>query len=149
MGRSRVMSIGEGWAQGARQGEKIGEAIFIGFRILWFFIRVTWWLGQFLIFSLVAGAVSLVRPGSDRGLRSVLSGSHPLAGCAQRAVVSRGERAARSQPPRNGAKTQKRHRNAEHCRSTVGRGRALFPPQARRPDYEASSLPDAYTIAHS
>jgi hypothetical protein len=57
------MSIGEGWAQGARQGEKIGGVIFIGFRILWFFIRVTWWLGQFLIFSLVAGAVSLVRLG--------------------------------------------------------------------------------------
>jgi hypothetical protein len=57
------MSIGEGWAQGTRQGEKIGGVIFIGFRVLWFFIRVTWWLGQFLIFSLVAGAVSLVRLG--------------------------------------------------------------------------------------
>lgn len=57
------MSIGEGWAEGARQGEKIGGAIFIGFRILWFFIRVTWWLGQFLIFSLVAGIAALVRMG--------------------------------------------------------------------------------------
>lgn len=57
------MSIGEGWSQGARQGEKIGGVIFIGFRILWFFIRVTWWLGQFVIFSLVAGGVYLVRIG--------------------------------------------------------------------------------------
>ena len=93
------MSIGEGWAQGARQGEKIGGVIFIGFRILWFFIRVTWWLGQFLDILAgrghrIPGPARAARRGPDRGFRSVLSGSHPLAGCAQRAVVSRGERTA-------------------------------------------------------
>jgi hypothetical protein len=45
------MSIGEGWAQGARQGEKSGGDIFIGFRIRWFFARVTWWLGKFLMWD--------------------------------------------------------------------------------------------------
>ena len=53
------MSAGEGWAQ----GEKTGGVIFTGFRIPWFFIRVTWRLGQFLIFSLVAGIAGLVRIG--------------------------------------------------------------------------------------
>jgi hypothetical protein len=49
--------------EGRAQGEKLGGVIFIGFRIIWFFTRVFWWLGQFLIISLVVGIVALFRHG--------------------------------------------------------------------------------------
>lgn len=49
--------------EGREQGERLGGIIFIGFRIAWFFVRIAWWLGQFLIFSLFAGVVALAKLG--------------------------------------------------------------------------------------
>jgi hypothetical protein len=52
--------------EGYRQGEKIGGVIFIGFRILWFFARIAWWLSVLLVVSLIAGVTALVRSGRPR-----------------------------------------------------------------------------------
>jgi hypothetical protein len=52
--------------EGYRQGEKVGGVIFIGFRIIWFFVRIAWWLSVLLIVSLVAGIAALIRSGRPR-----------------------------------------------------------------------------------
>ena len=49
--------------EGYRQGEKVGGIIFIGFRIMWFFIRIAWWLSVLLIASLIAGVAALAKSG--------------------------------------------------------------------------------------
>ncbi|MGH3185697.1 MAG: hypothetical protein ACRDPY_00665 [Streptosporangiaceae bacterium] len=52
--------------EGRAQGEKLGGMIFIFFRIAWFFLRIAWWLSQFLIFSLFAGIFALVKLGRPK-----------------------------------------------------------------------------------
>ncbi len=52
-----MSSFQEGW----EQGERIGNIFTLGFRIMWFFWRIAWWLSIFLIASIIAGIAALFR----------------------------------------------------------------------------------------
>jgi hypothetical protein len=52
--------------EGYRQGTVIGNLITLGFRIVWFFVRITWWLTVFLLASIVTGIIALTRINRSR-----------------------------------------------------------------------------------
>lgn len=52
--------------EGYQQGKVIGNLFTLGFRIMWFFARIIWWLGIFLICSAIAGIAALVKMAQHR-----------------------------------------------------------------------------------
>jgi hypothetical protein len=61
--------------EGYQQGKVIGNLFTLGFRIMWFFTRIIWWLGIFLICSVIAGIASLVKMAQHRAHETADFGS--------------------------------------------------------------------------
>lgn len=64
------------WQEGKAQGEAIGGFLTLGFRIIWFFTRIIWWLGIFLISSVVVGIAALVKMAGPKPELSAGFGSY-------------------------------------------------------------------------
>jgi hypothetical protein len=52
--------------EGYEQGKIIGNILTLGFRIMWFFMRIAWWLAIFLIASMAAGVAALAKLGRQK-----------------------------------------------------------------------------------